>query len=190
MGRLILVRHGESEGNRDRRFTSHPHVPLTALGRTQAKRVAEWIGAAARPREVVSSPFRRAEETAEIIAVHLGLSLSLDDDLRERSFGALAGEPYDAVPRDLDPETYWRWAPPGGESLVEVAARAGRTLDRLARGAPEEELVVVSHGGVMQALWFHVTGAWQTVRVAPNAGVVLVAHRAGRYLEARIVDGD
>src|SRR5205807_9035365 len=89
---------------------------------------------------------------------------------------------------DYAPERYWLGRPPGGETLVEVAARAGPALDRVAAGARGNDVVVVSHGGVMMALWWHVTGEWRMGRVARNAGLVVVEHEAGGYRGATAIE--
>jgi len=191
MGRLVLIRHGESEGNRDRLFTHTPEVPLTDAGRAQVRAAAEWVAAARyRPVAIVSSPFLRARQTAAILAERLALAVRVEKDLREQSFGELAGQPYAALrdASDYDPARYWLWRPPGGETLVEVAARAGAALDRVAAGAPGNDVVVVSHGGVMMALWWHVTGEWRTGKVARNAGLVVVEHEAGRWRGATVIE--
>jgi ribonuclease H / adenosylcobalamin/alpha-ribazole phosphatase len=188
---LILIRHGESEGNRARAFTRTPDVPLTEIGREQVRATAAWVGRRHRPAHIVSSPFVRARQTAAILAEHLGLDVSIEDDLRERCYGSLAGEPYARVLEcsDYDPERYWLWCPPGGgETLLEVVARAGAVLDRVSRARPAEDVVVVSHGAVMMALWRHVTGDWRRGKVARNAGIVLVEHEAGRYRKATLVE--
>lgn len=189
-GRLILVRHGESEGNRARTFTATPEVPITDVGREQAAAAAEWIAARYRPARVVTSPYRRARQTADILAGRLTLPVAVEEDLRERSYGELAGRAY-AMVREVaayDPLEYWRWCPPGGEPFDEVVARAGAALDRIARAAEAADVVVVSHGGVMLALWRHVTGSWREGRVARNAGIFLVEHRGGGYLGVSAVD--
>jgi len=193
MGRLVLIRHGESEGNRERIFTRTPDVPLTDGGRDQVRAAADWIASRYSPCRIVSSPFARARETAAILAARLGVPVAIETDLRERSYGELAGQPYGAVRScaDYDPATYWLWCPPGGgETLVEVAARAGAALDRIAAASEEEDVVVVSHGAVMMALWRHVTGDWRAGKVARNAGIVLVEHRDGRWVSAADADGE
>ena len=190
MGRLLLIRHGESEGNRDRVFTRSPEVPLTDVGRAQARHAAEWLAARYRPTGIVSSPFVRARQTAGVLAEHLRLPVTVEEDLRERSYGALAGQPYAAVREcgGYDPERYWLWVPPGGgETLEDVAARAGAALDSVALAALHEDVVVVSHGAVMMALWRHVTGVWRLGKVARNAGIMIVDHEAGRYFAATLV---
>ena len=190
MGRLVLIRHGESEGNRDRTFTRTPEVPLTDAGRDQVRARADWVAARYSPVRIVTSPFRRARETAAILAERLAVPVTTEDGLRERSFGELAGRPYSALAEcdGYDPVNYWTWCPPGGETLDEVVVRAGGALDRVAAEAPDEDVVVVSHGGVMMALWRHVTGAWRAGKVARNAGVVVVEHDGGRYLGAVAVE--
>jgi probable phosphoglycerate mutase len=189
VARLLLVRHGESEGNRDGVFTRTPLVPLTDAGRAQARARAEWLAAHYAPAQVVTSPFARARETAAIIGDVLGLAVAVEEDLRERSYGTLAGKPYAAARGLVDDERtpWWTWCPPGGETLVEVAARAGAVLDRVARAAGDIDVVVVSHGAVMMALWQHVTGSWGERRVVPNAGVVVTEHRNGGYVGALVV---
>jgi probable phosphoglycerate mutase len=184
MGHVVLIRHGESEGNRDRVFTPTPEVPLTDVGREQVRAAASWIAARYAPARIVTSPFRRARQTADILAERLTAPVLVEDDLRERSYGELAGQPY-ALARATpgwDPAAYWEWCPPGGgERLVDVATRAGAALDRIVAAAGDWDVVVVSHGAVMTALWRHVTGVWRTGRVARNAGIMVVEHRTACY---------
>jgi probable phosphoglycerate mutase len=190
-GRLILVRHGESEGNRDRVFTPTPAVPLTEAGREQVRATGEWIAARFAPVAIVSSPFVRARQTAEILAAQLGVEVRVEEELRERFYGTLTGQPYGSARATpgWDPDRYWLWCPPGGgETLVDVAARAGAALDRVARHAPDADVVVVSHGAVMHALWQHVAGSWSSRKVARNAGVFVVEHRAGAWERITAVD--
>ena len=190
MARLILIRHGQSEGNRDRVFTLTPAVPLTDRGREQVRAAAAWIAARYAPRRIVASPFVRAQQTAEELSSVLGVPIEIEEDLRERNYGALAGQPYSILQSraDFDPSAYWLWRPPGGETLVEVAQRAGAVLDRIAAGAPEDDTVVVSHGATMMSLWWHVTGAWREGRVARNAGIVVAEHRDGRWQSAAVAE--
>jgi len=163
---------------------------MTARGREQVRTAGAWIAQASRPTHVLTSPYQRARQSADILADMLGVPVEIDRDLRERSYGVLAGEPYDRLrsAADYDPSVYWEWRPPGGETLVEVEARVGPALDRVVHGAPDDDVVVVSHAAVLMALWHHVTGAWRGGRVVPNAGIVLVEHRGAHYVDARIVE--
>jgi broad specificity phosphatase PhoE len=183
MGKLILVRHGESEGNRIRRFTTSPEAPITDLGRRQAYDAARVIREAFRPELVIASPYVRARDTGRIIAGELGLPIEIESDFREQSLGELAGQPYEVVFNDptFVRERSWEWRPPGGESHLDVLARTGPVLDRLGRRFTDAEIVIVSHGGVMRALWAHVTGTWNNAHIPANCGIVLIEHENGRY---------
>jgi broad specificity phosphatase PhoE len=193
MSRLILVRHGESAGNRDRIFALDPHaLPLTELGYAQARDAARLIAAHFNPEVVVSSPYLRARETARVIADSLRLAVEVEPDLYERDMGAHKGLSYDSMASasDYDPMRPWAWTPRGGESYQQVQARAAPVLDRLASAHPSREVVVVSHGGVMLTLWAHVTGRWESAHVAPNCGVLLVEHGPSGYSMPRVIDDD
>ncbi len=182
-GRLILVRHGESEGNRARTFTRHSEVPITERGRDQARAAAERIARRFAPTRVVSSPFARARQTAELLAAPFGLPLELEPAFREQSFGVFAGQPYASLARDAvgDEQPRWTWRPEGGESLSDVYARVVPAFERVAAECRGRETMIVSHGGVMLALCAYLTGSWEGLTVAPNAGVLLVTYSAGRF---------
>lgn len=185
--RLILVRHGESEGNRDRTFTQNADVPITAVGRQQAHAAAALIATHFRPGRIVASPYARARQTAEIIAATFALQVELDAALREQSFGEFAGQPYEALLTDAayHEGPRWHWRPQGGESLIDVYDRVVPALERIARESDGRDVVLVSHGGVMLALCAFVTGSWDGLSVTPNAGVVVVEHQQGRYTAPR-----
>lgn len=187
--RLLLVRHGESEGNATRTFTGSTEVPLTDLGRVQARRAADVLARQFAPGLVVTSPYARARQTAEIIAAALSLELVVEADFHEQWLGDLRGMPYDAVGRDpaFDRTRPWDWRPPGGESLIDVQKRVVPALERLARAHAGREVVMVSHGGVMYALWAHAVGAWERARRSANAAVVLIEHRHGLFSEPTVV---
>ena len=117
MGRLLMIRHAESEGNRDGIFTATPLVPLTARGEEQARRAARWMRSRHAAARVVSSPYTRARQTADIIAKVLDVPIVIEEDLRERDYGRLAGLAYTTPRPGYDRERYWTWRPDGGETL-------------------------------------------------------------------------
>ncbi|HEY2781511.1 MAG TPA: histidine phosphatase family protein [Steroidobacteraceae bacterium] len=193
MSKLILVRHGESSGNRERIYAVSPHdLPLTELGYRQAQQAAQRIGAQFQPELVVTSAYRRASETARIIAGALGLPLEFEPELHEREIGAHRGRSYDSflTEPDYDPLRPWAWKPQGGESYEDVQARVGPVLDRLAAAHPSKDVIVVSHGGVMTCLWAYVTGQWDQAHVPPNCGIVLIEHGPNGYAPPLIVAGE
>ena len=122
-GKLILVRHGESESNLARSFSASPDIELTASGVQQAYEAARRIKVRFTPEAVVSSHFRRARQTAEIIGAELNLPVEIVDEIHERDLGALRGHSYDMLRAlvkeapDYDPSQGWLWRPPQRREL-------------------------------------------------------------------------
>ncbi|MGD0672101.1 MAG: histidine phosphatase family protein [Candidatus Binatus sp.] len=192
MGKLIMVRHGESEGNAIRRFTTSGDAKITELGRRQAHEAALRIKLKFRPTLVIASTFARARETGLIIAAELRIPIEYEAEFREQSLGDLAGQPYESVANDpsFDPKRSWVWRAPGGESHEDVLRRVAPVLDRVARQYPGDEIVIVSHGGVMRSVWAHVTGKWENAHVPPNCGIVVIEHESGRYRAPEVMYGE
>ncbi|HEY2145215.1 MAG TPA: histidine phosphatase family protein, partial [Steroidobacteraceae bacterium] len=74
-------------------------------------------------------------------------------------------------------------------SYEQVQARAGPILDRLAVEHAGEDVVVVSHGGVMMTLWAYVAGTWEAAHAPSNCGMVLIEHGSSGYAKPVIIDG-
>jgi probable phosphoglycerate mutase len=185
MARLIMIRHGESVANLEKRFTVSADEPLTPAGVEQARARGLALRGRCAPTDLYSSPFLRALQTAQAIGEVLGLEPIVIDDLREQDFGIYRGRPY------TDFYGHWmaaggvdRWdlRPDGGEMLREVARRAGAALDAIARRHLGGEVVVVSHGGVMSALRAWVADDYSQPPVATvNAGGYLLRFTGERY---------
>ena len=192
MGKLIMVRHGESEGNAIRRFTTSGEAKITELGRRQALEAAVRIKLKFHPILVIASTFARARETGLIIAAELGIPIEYEERFREMSLGDLAGKPYDSIAKDptFDPKRSWVWRAPNGESHEDVMKRVAPVLDAVAKKYPDDEIVVVSHGGVMRAVWAHVTGKWEDAHVPPNCGIFVIEHHGGRYRAPEVMFGE
>jgi uncharacterized phosphatase len=180
-GRIILVRHGETEANRLRRFAESNEIPLTDTGRRQAHEVAARLAANFRPDLLLSSSYPRARETSEIIGNFLSLEPVILPGIHERDFGCLKGHPYARMGELMladagyDPACSWVWSPPEGESLEEVRLRAVQALEA-ARAHGAREIVIVCHGAVIQAICAHLTGEWRESFVPPNCGYAVVEH--------------
>lgn len=162
--RIIAIRHGETAWNADSRIQGQRDVGLNETGRWQARRV----GAALAGEEITavySSDLGRAHETAQEISEATGVPVVRKEGLRERAFGMFEGKTFDEI-HEAWPEhaQNWRsrlpeWQPPeGGESLVELRARVQRTMEDLAARHRGEQIVVVAHGGVLDALYRIATG--------------------------------
>ncbi|HEX2884150.1 MAG TPA: histidine phosphatase family protein [Candidatus Limnocylindria bacterium] len=156
--RLIIVRHGVTDWNREGRFQGHLDPALSADGRLEAELVAERIAAdtALRPARIISSPLARARETAEAIGRASGCAVEADPMLMEIGQGEWEGRTH-AELAEVDADRYraWRQAtggrqPPGGETLDSVTARARAALTGSADGP--WPLCLVSHGGIIRVL--------------------------------------
>ena len=158
--RLILVRHGETMYNAQRRFTGQSDVPLNTLGKRQAAALGECL-ATQHLDVIVTSDFERTRVTAETIARHHGLPIQEDIDLRELALGEWEGYTYDEVlARDADLVTHWRidpvaYAPPGGETVAQLRDRCARSLKRWQTQYPEASVLWVTHGGLIGVLLCH-----------------------------------
>lgn len=161
MTTLLLVRHGETDWNSERRWQGHADQPLNEVGRRQAREVAEQL--AGRPIDAVyASDLSRAHETAEIIAGRLGLPVTTDERLREVDVGDWSGRLWSDI-EVSDPAAVQRldaglkaWN--GGESYEEMGARVVGAVLELAARHPGQTLLIVTHGGSMRACRAHAAG--------------------------------
>jgi probable phosphoglycerate mutase len=153
--RLVLWRHGETDYNANRRMQGHLDSALTAVGWRQARFA---VAALARfdPALVVASDLRRARDTASVFTEASGVDMRIDKRLRETNLGQWQGKTAEEVDA-LWPgaRTTWQhdstWAPPDGETRVEVAQRAGELVAELDEEIDETALLC-AHGGLITAL--------------------------------------
>ncbi|WP_427914665.1 histidine phosphatase family protein [Ramlibacter sp. MMS24-I3-19] len=162
--RIIAVRHGETSWNADARIQGQRDIALNDTGRWQAQRVGKAL--AEEPiTAVYSSDLERAHATAQSISEVKGIPVIPHEGLRERSFGMFEGKTFDEIHETWPEHAHnWRkripeWQPPeGGESLIQLRERVTRTVQELAARHPGEQIVVVAHGGVLDALYRVATG--------------------------------
>lgn len=157
--RIIAVRHGETAWNVAARIQGQLDVGLNDTGRWQARRVGEAL-AAESISTVYTSDLGRAHETAQSIGAATGVPVVPDPGLRERCFGLFEGKTFTEIEETWPDQAHnWRkripeWQPPeGGESLIQLRERVTRTVQALALRHPGEQIVVVAHGGVLDALY-------------------------------------
>ena len=157
--RLVVVRHGVTEWNREGRFQGHLDPPLSDIGRREADLVAERIASdeLLRPDRVVSSSLARATETAAAIGRASGVAVEPDDRLMEIGQGEWEGRTH-AELEVTDARRYRAWRdaagirqPPGGESIESAMARVRAVLDEIARSGAGT-VCLVSHGGTMRVM--------------------------------------
>ncbi|GAB3027337.1 glucosyl-3-phosphoglycerate phosphatase [Mycobacterium bourgelatii] len=162
--RLVMLRHGQTDYNLGSRMQGQLDTDLSELGRAQAVAAAEVLGKL-QPLLIMSSDLRRAYETAIKLGERTGLEVRVDSRLRETHLGDWQGLTH----AEIDDESpgarlAWRedatWAPHGGESRVDVAARSRPLVAELVANeqewgrasAPDPPVVLVAHGGLIAAL--------------------------------------
>ena len=160
MIRLILVRHGQTTWNREKRYQGQSDVPLDEAGVQQADALARYF-AGQDVQAVYSSDLQRAWHTALPIARLLGTEPVAEPRLREGDFGAWEGLTYDEInarwPGDLaawhaDPLTK---VPPGGETLQQILDRIGGVVRDVQQHHGGQTVMLVAHGGALRAIICH-----------------------------------
>ena len=156
--RIIAIRHGETAWNVDTRIQGQLDIGLNDTGRWQAHRVAlaltdEPINA------IYSSDLFRAWDTANAVSLATGVALQPEPGLRERGFGVFEGKTFQEIETHWpDQALLWRkrqpeFAPEGGETLLAMRDRIQDVVNRLATQHAGQLIVMVAHGGVMDALY-------------------------------------
>lgn len=185
--RLFVLRHGETESSRARRFTGGRDVPLTPTGQRQADAVAAALAGVAL-QAVYASPLERTRTTAEAIAKPHRLAVRLEPRVVEMSFGAWEGSTRDEAAA-RDPELYRRWratpsgvTPPGGEALLSVQARVRAALEAIQAEHPDGTVALVTHAIVVRlivlaALGLDADRVW-SVDASPG-GLTEIEYRPG-----------
>jgi probable phosphoglycerate mutase len=155
-----MVRHGETAWNAEGRVQGQTDVPLSAVGKAQARALAAALGRE-RFAALYASDLARVQQTAAPPARALGLEVRLDASLRERHYGKFETLTY-AEARELHPEDYARFKAkePGydfgsGESLLAFNARAIACVAAIAGRHPGEAVLVFTHGGVLEMVRRH-----------------------------------
>jgi broad specificity phosphatase PhoE len=188
--RLILLRHGQTDYNVDGRMQGHIDSCLTDAGHEQAAEAAPVLASLA-PDRLVSSDLRRAVDTAEVVGAACGLPVKFDPRLRETHLGLWQGHTVAEIELDYPGAiATWRsdpaWAPPEGESRIDVVARSRPVVDELDAEFADsdgvsETVLLVAHGGLIAGL---VTGlldlppsAWPSFGGLGNCRWAVLARR-------------
>jgi len=161
VGRLVLIRHGQTEWSAAGRHTSHTDLELTDDGEREARalapKLADWSFAA-----VLSSPRLRAMRTAELA----GLTVTaVDDDLTEWDYGQYEGVTTTEIRRRRPNWSLWTDGAPGGESPDHVAKRIDRLLGRVSPATVDGDIAIIGHGHLLRAL----AARWLGLPVADGA---------------------
>jgi phosphoserine phosphatase len=163
MAKFILCRHGQTAWNAETRFRGRKDVPLSERGQAEAEAVGETLADAGVTR-LYASPLARAMRTLAPLGRRLGREVVAYEELIDMDFGAIEGMLL-AEADAAQPELMRRWretperaAFPGGETLVQVQARAMRAMSRLAVEFPDETIAVCSHRVVTKLIMLGLLG--------------------------------
>lgn len=163
MTELLLVRHGQTDGNLHGRWQGWDGTPLNQQGEREATLIARRL---AQTGEAIvalyASPLRRAWQTAERIGEALDLSPVSHDGLKEINFGQISGITLDEL-QERFPDLHKRWADktdlaftfPGGEQRAHFFQRVGEAMKGIVEHHPDQKVVVVAHGGTLRACLVH-----------------------------------
>ncbi|NIO03781.1 MAG: hypothetical protein GTN74_03970 [Proteobacteria bacterium] len=196
MTQIYLVRHGQTQWNREEIFRGTADIPLNEIGKKEAQLAAKALRGKT-IRAVYSSPLARAKDTAEAIAGSHGLEVGIIEGLKDICFGDWQGVSHHTV-RQRFPDLYLRWLKqpqtvtfPGGESLGELQARAAEAVKRVVSDHPEDTIVMVSHRVVNRALICGLVGIdlsrfWQIGQ--DTAAINLVTWKKGHFVLACLND--
>jgi probable phosphoglycerate mutase len=196
---VILIRHGQSQGNAEGRFGGHTDTPLSALGRQQAEATARALGSE-KFDAIYSSDLPRAIETATPLAKVTRAPLETTDTLRERSVGVMEGlifaeaaaqhpEQYQALlRRDFDHVLL------GGESYRQMLDRAAAKLDQAIQKHRGGRIAVFTHTGTICILILHLMGALDAPELKPvwiatqNCGLARFDLRADGFIRVLAIN--
>lgn len=193
LSRLVMWRHGETDYNATGRMQGHLDSLLTDVGRNQARFAVPAL-ARFSPDIVVTSDLRRAMDTATMFTETTGVPLRVDKRLRETNLGLWQGMTSAQVDEQWpSSRQLWQtdptWTPPGGESRLEVAARAAEVIADLDEST-EETAVLCAHGGLITALTGHLLElpitAWAKLGGIGNCHWTVLARRSSSGLAWRL----
>ena len=148
--KLYVARHGQTEYNSKNLVCGSTNLPLTELGKEQAKALAEKM----KDKNIdiiIASPMTRAMQTAGAVSLATGIPVMMDERLREHDYGAFEGV-------DRSKEEYWaqkyQFAAkfPKGESVLQLAQRVYNLLEDVKRAYPDKTVLLVCHGGVSRMI--------------------------------------
>lgn len=191
MTELILIRHGQTEWNRNKRYCGFTDIPLNCQGKKQAARLKGALDDR-RIDKIYSSDLSRAIETAGIIFPSRRIEQL--KDLREMCFGVFEGLNHGQILKKY-PAVYSRWLKepysvkiPDAESLSGFSGRITKALNNLIFVNPNKSLAVVCHGGTISAFINKVLKAKEFWKYIPGSATMSVVEYDGRNLKIKLFD--
>ncbi len=186
MKRVTLIRHGVTIANLKKFYAGATDLPLAPEGERQAEALAKRVKAM-RPDKILSSPLKRAQDTARIATSGINLDIELDNDLREVDFGKWENKSYSELVRDYKEEVdrWFSWDPdfgfPDGESYKGFSKRVRGVMEMIV-DEEADSLIVFTHGGVIGHLMCLILGLGfqnQFSLLLPPASFVMLEQNNG-----------
>lgn len=159
---IYLVRHGQTEWNRQNRLQGHRNSPLTDLGRQQAGAAAKALSDQAIDKAYVS-PLQRARETLDIILEKRDVEIAVSDNLKEINLGPWEGRKQDELElvHSVQLDNFWnrhdRFSLDGAETFQQLQTRVATQLDEILELERGKNILVVSHGMAIKMAIAHYT---------------------------------
>ncbi len=160
-----LLRHGQTIWNKEKRIQGSSNSPLTPEGTAASRRWGRYLAAERTPwQRIIVSPLQRAQETARLVNETLQIPIMSDEGIREQHWGAWEGLTLEQIkgnsPGKLEEliQHGWNFRPPGGESRTELLQRILCSLSDARDRWPGENLLIISHLGVIKSLLYHIEG--------------------------------
>jgi broad specificity phosphatase PhoE len=173
---FYVVRHGETEWNQKGLVQGHTDIPLTASGEQQAQERAHFLKDVSFE-YVISSDLQRAKKTASILVQERALSINITPALREQYWGSWEGYSFDKL-REMFGSSFNDYSGsnahrvPGVETHQEIVVRVGPFLKEIAHTNHGKNILVVTHGGVLKSLIFHLGVEFLHGRSFNNLGFI------------------
>ncbi|MGC8970743.1 MAG: alpha-ribazole phosphatase [bacterium] len=194
---IYIIRHGETDWNREGIYQGQTDTSLNENGRQTARELGKSLSRI-NFSAIYSSDLLRARETAEIINSFLNVPIHYTQDLRELDFGDWTGISIWEM-EEKDPELFRKWqedpwniSPPGGETFRELTERVVRVLEEIIKRHKSEDILVVSHAGPIKAMIFGLlsaTGkAYWNIKISHSTVVVIDKDTDYRISMTEILD--
>lgn len=179
---IYLVRHGETNWNRERRFQGQKDVPLNDYGRAQAKKLSEKLNLSNSNIDAIySSDLKRAYETANIIAEKYNYDVRINIGLRERFFGVLEGLSLEEFKKDYPNTNFYNFDIDENlqiEPYTDFQRRIYNTILTISEQHPNSSILIVSHGAAINSFLHEISdgtlGAGQTK--ISNTGITTIIY--------------
>jgi len=177
--KLIFIRHGQTNWTKNKKMQGHIEIPLSRKGRKQIKKLANKLKKQGeKPDLIISSPLKRARQSAAIIASNFKILTTIDENLTEKDLGDLTGKTwkevnkkYEFVSQTTDKRLGYDYSPYNGESIDDIKSRIEKFLNNIKEKYNHyNTIIVVTHAGILRILFseiFHDQLEGLSVKINP-----------------------